>query len=588
MKISKIYSNKQFKNVEFNNDFNVVIGRITDKSKHEKDTHNLGKTLLISVIDFLLLGGFDKNRHFLGEDIFKGQIFFCEIELNNGKYLLIKRSVDNPTRISFKLNDYKLEGFQQNINWDEKDLPFDKARNKLNEYLGFDVLPWPYRKTITYFLRSQQDYLDVFKLNKFKLGKDKDWKPMVFDLLGFDGDIIKKKADLEERQAKLDYNISILKKEAKIDTSEKDKIQGLLEIKKDEKENTESKIDKFNFFEKDQSINHQLVEDIDSRIQILNTQRYNISFEIKKIEKSLSTSADEIDLNELKEIYDEVKIYFPSELLKNYEQLINFNKSITQERRKYLRENLDELKKDFNEIDEELEILETKKVELLDYLTDMDSYTKFKETQKSLSKLEAEIIRLEEKLVLIDRASEIEGEIQEIQHSLEEKTKEIKSQIDLRKHTEIRRIFNNIISSVLSAQAVISISQNKQGNVEFNANIQNPQSGEITAEDFGTSYRKLLCMAFDLSILIHYSRNSFFRFVYHDGALEALDDRKKIKFLETVKKICKDYNLQYILTLIDSDLPKNEKNEVIQFPPDEICLELDDKDDSGKLFGISF
>ena len=35
MKLSKIYSNKQFKNIEFNNDFNVVIGRITDKSKHD-------------------------------------------------------------------------------------------------------------------------------------------------------------------------------------------------------------------------------------------------------------------------------------------------------------------------------------------------------------------------------------------------------------------------------------------------------------------------------------------------------------------------------------------------------------------------
>jgi uncharacterized protein YydD (DUF2326 family) len=590
MKISKIYSNGKlpFKNIEFNNDFNVIIGRITDRSNREKDTHGLGKTRLIYVIEFLLLDGINKNTHFLGNDIFKGLIFFCEIELNNGKYLLIKRSVDNPTRIFFKLNDYKLKEFQQNIKWDEENLPLEKARKKLNEYLGFDVLPnWTYRKTITYFLRSQQDYLDVFKLNKFK-GKDKDWKPMVFDLLGFDGNIIKEKAELEERQEELYKEISILKREAKIDTSEKDKIQGLLEIRKDEQENIESKIDKFNFFEKDKSVNYQLVDKIDNTIQILNTQRYNITFEIKKIEKSILSSADEIDLDELKEIYDEVKIYFPSGLLKNYEQLINFNRSITQERKKYLKENLDELKKDLNKINEELDTLETKKEELLNYLTGMDSYAKFKENQKSLSRLEAEIINLKEKLVLIDRASEIESEIQEIQHSLEEKTKEIKSQIDLRKHTEIRKIFNSIISSVLNVPAVISISQNKQGNVEFNANIQNPQSGEITAEDSGTSYRKLLCMAFDLSILIHYSRNSFFRFVYHDGALEALDDRKKIKFLDTVKKICKDYNIQYILTLIDSDLPKNEKNEVIPFSPDEICLEFHDKDDSGKLFGISF
>jgi hypothetical protein len=44
---------------------------------------------------------------------------------------------------------------------------------------------------------------------------------------------------------------------------------------------------------------------------------------------------------------------------------------------------------------------------------------------------------------------------------------------------------------VLNVPAIISISQNRQGNVEFNANIQNPQSSEITAEDLGTTYRKL-------------------------------------------------------------------------------------------------
>jgi len=588
MKLSKIYSNKQFKNIEFNNNFNVIIGKITDKSKHEKDTHNLGKTLLISIIDFLLLKSVDKKKYFLGKDIFKGQIFYCEIRLNNDKYLIIKRAVDNPTRISFRLNNFKLEEFEQNINWDVENLPLEKAKKKLDEYLSFSVLPnWSYRKTITYFLRSQQDYQEVFKLNKFK-GKDKDWKPMVFDLLGFDGNILKEKADMEEKQEELSKQISILKKEAKIDTSEKDKIQGLLEIKKDDKENTETKIDKFNFFEKDKAINQQIIDEFDAKIQILNTQRYNITYEIEKIEKSISSSLDEIDLDELKQIYEEVKIYFPVELAKSYEELIDFNRSISLERKKYLRENLDEAKKDLYEIDNELKSLELKKEGLLDYLIDRDSYTKFKENQKSLSKLEAEIINLEEKLSLIDKASEIENEIQKIQHSLEEKTKEIKNQIDLRKHTEIRKTFNNIISSVLNVPALISISQNKQGNVEFNANIQNPQNLEITAEDFGTTYRKLLCMAFDLSILIHYANDSFFKFAYHDGALEGLDDRKKVKFLETVRKICKDYDLQYIFTLIDSDLPKNEKNEIIQFPIEEICLELHDKDDSGKLFGVSF
>ena len=77
MKISKIYSNKQFTNIEFNEDFNVIVGKIFDKSKKEKDTHNLGKTALIFVIDFLLLKEFDRTKQntFWAKMFLKGRYF---------------------------------------------------------------------------------------------------------------------------------------------------------------------------------------------------------------------------------------------------------------------------------------------------------------------------------------------------------------------------------------------------------------------------------------------------------------------------------------------------------------------------------
>ena len=210
MKISKIYSNKNFKNIEFRDNFNAVIAFIASDKK--KDTHNLGKTSLLHVIDFLLLSKIDKKKDKLfGNNLFIGQVFYGEFKLNNGHYLLIKRSVDLPTKISFKLLNNKLNGFITNIDWDIEDLSFDKAKDKLNEYLGFDVLEkWNYRKSITYFLRSQQDYLDVFKLNKFK-GKHKDWKPFVFELLGFNGDLIKEKLELITRIFNENNEVKIVK-----------------------------------------------------------------------------------------------------------------------------------------------------------------------------------------------------------------------------------------------------------------------------------------------------------------------------------------------------------------------------------------
>ena len=95
-------------------------------------------------------------------------------------------------------------------------------------------------------------------------------------------------------------------------------------------------------------------------------------------------------------------------------------------------------------------------------------------------------------------------------------------------------------------------------------------------------------MALDLSILIYYANSSFYRFAYHYGALEALDDRKKIIFLNFIRKICKEHKLQYILTLIDSDLPRDKTGRILHFSESEVCLKLHDRDDSGRLFKKSF
>ena len=580
MKLSKIYSNKNFKNIEFNDKFNAAIAFI--ESKEKKDTHNLGKTTLLRVIDFLLLAKINKSNDKLFEnDFFIGQTFYGEFKLNDGKYLLIKRSVDLPTKISFKLLDNKIEGFVTNIIWDIEDLTFVKAREKLDEYLGFNVLvKWNYRKSITYFLRSQQDYLDVFKLNKFK-GKHKDWKPFVFELLGFNGDLIKEKLEIEEDIDELDKKLQVLKDEAQIDSSEKDRLEGLLEIKQNELSNIEKLIDVFNFYGEDLETDTIIVEQIDNRIQALNSERYRISFEIDKIKKSLSNVIDDVDLKEVDILFEELNTFFPKELKKKYEDLIRFQKTITLERKNYLSENLDNLINEFKETNEELRVLEEKKSSLLELLIQGDSYQKFKEYQKKLTHIEVEIELIKNKLKAIDNSLLIEKEIEQKEELIKIKKELLKQALRERKHSNINKIFNSIIKEILDTNALISLKLNKQGNVDFSADYQNPNDLIKTSEAQGTTYKKLLCVAFDLSLLINYSDKSFYKFVYHDGVLEGLDDRIKSRYINLVKNICVKYELQYILTLIDSDLPQNNKDIILQ---EDICLELNDKDDNGKLF----
>lgn len=583
MKISKIYSNKNFKNIEFNEKFNAIVAFI--ESNKKEDTHNLGKTSLIRVIDFLLLSSFEKNTDkLLGNKIFIGQEFYGELKLNNGKYLIIKRSINTPTKISFKLNISKLDNFQLDIDWDEE-LPLKKAKTRLNEYLDFNILPnWDYRKSITYFLRSQQDYLDVFKLNKFK-GKDKDWIPFVFDLLGFNGNLILNKLEVEIEIKTLKERLQTLKSEAQIDTSEKDRLEGLLEIKKNELSEIKNQIDKFNFFKEDIQTNKELVEEIDVKLQAFNTDRYRISYEINKIELSLSDINDDVDDKAINSLFEEVNLYYPQQLKKEYNDLINFQKSLTIERKKYLLETLTELKTEYTDLNLNIKEIEYQKGDLLSLLTQKDSYYKFKEYQKKVIGLEVEVERIKDKIKAIDSSLIIENDITEKKESITNYILILKEALSERKHSSINKIFNSIIKEIIDTNALISLKLNNQGNVEFNADYQNKIDLLKTSESQGTTYKKLLCVAFDLSLLVNFSDKSFYKFVYHDGVLEGLDDRIKIRYIKLVKEFCEKYDLQYIVTLIDSDLPKDMPNLI---EDNDICLRLNDKDNSGKLFLNSF
>jgi len=586
MKLSKIYSDKNFKNIEFSQGFNVVIAEIKDKSQ-KKDTHGLGKTSLIDVINFILLGRFVKDKHILGKPLFENQFFYGEILLNSGKYLTIKRGTDKPTKISFKLANATVENFTPPVTYDEEELSFDKAREYLNSMLNFNILPnWGYRKSVTYYLRSQNDYTDEFKLNKYQ-GKHRDWKPFVFDLLGGDGKLIIEKADTEEEIEGFKNNIATLKQEANIDIEERDKLVGLIDIKTEEKNNLSTQIDKFNFYTHEKSLNEELVFDIETKIQALSSQRYNRSYEIEKIDKSLASQHAEISMSDLERLFKEAQIFFEGQIKKEYSELIEFNESISAERTTYLQETLHNCHAELVDIEKNLSSLEKEKEDVLSYLTDKDTYTKFKAYQKELSKAEAEIDRMTEKLGLIDKSSEYSEKIEANEEKLKSLVKQIHDEISKRHHAQINRIFNGIISEVLNTNALISLKQNKEGNVEFSANYQNPEDSIETSEGRGNTYKRLLCMAFDLAILIYYSKESFYRFVYHDGALEGLDKRKRHALIEVAKKICAENGLQYIMTLIDSDLPSVE-GKPLQFSEGEICLQLHDKDDSGKLFLNSF
>lgn len=589
MKLKQLYSNSNtFHDVKFNDGLNVVLGKVYHKYDKLKDSHNLGKSTLIDVLDFMLLKDIDKDHIFKKfHKVFQHHVFYLEVQLNSGSFLTIKRSVAESNKVSFKENPAS-STCNNNTVWDLSNISRSKAEEWLNAKLAFDVLTdWKYRKTVSFFLRTQRDYQHVFQLGKFQNGKHKDWKPVVFELIGYNSQCLKDKYELDQEIKDLKRTEQDINKEMAVHASDFDKIKGMLELKKAERDEMKERVDAFNFYAEERSLNKNLVEDIEKRISELNSREYALSYDLERTKASIKNIPD-FNIEQLKKLYEEVNIYFPDAITHGYEELVDFNKKVTEERNKYLKEQSVAIDNELHSVRKQLEQLNKERNEALSVLQDKDTFRKFKGYQMKLAALEGDISRLELELHNIDAVANLNEKADAFKLEQKEVSKKIAAQLkatDNEVAVQIKRIFNEIFQTVFGASALLYVKPNKSGNVEFMADVAETIDSDATAEGLGNTYLKMLCASFDIALLASYSSNSFFRFVYHDGILEGLDNRKKELFITLVRSFCKRYNIQYIFSSIEDDIPSDILKD---FTAEEKCLELNDKDDSGKLFGFSF
>jgi len=171
---------------------------------------------------------------------------------------------------------------------------------------------------------------------------------------------------------------------------------------------------------------------------------------------------------------------------------------------------------------------------------------------------------------------------------LERKREKLKDEItdniseSNKRYQNIRLYFSDIIKRILDKNAVISTSVNEKGNIEYSAEIIN-ESGQETNEASGKTYKKLLCIAFDMAVLREYINEDFIHFVYHEDIFDSLDDRKKENLIAIMREYS-EYGIQQIATMIDSSLPIDQKGNRYRFEEYEIVKILHDDGTDGRLF----
>jgi uncharacterized protein YydD (DUF2326 family) len=586
--IIRLYSNhKEFEEISFHSGLNVILGEIRLKKDRDKDTHNLGKSTLCQILDFCLLKPRkNKSFPFKYDGLLHDYVFYLEMQLADGRYLTIRRGVASASKIWLHTtNECGIDARDlDDKDWTHSCLPFDRAKILVDGLLDYGSLqPWSYRKVLGYLFRGQLDFGDVFRPTIFR-GKDKDWKPFLLHIMGFDFEIFNRRYELEAEIEQLKEREHMLVGQLPEGNDDSGELDALLAIKQREVDDLQAFLDDFRLEPHDQKAVNELVEHIDAHIGELNDRRYDLRHSIAQIEKSLNKERLLFSTREAKSLFEEAGILFEGQIEHSFDQLLAFNADITEERRSYLMDDLREAREELKQVEEELTQLDIRRAKLLDQLGTRDVVVKYKAATNGLVERRTELESIRQRRECVRDLQHVRRQIASKKSELATCDAEIHDEIDRVSDVQstglfahLRSEFDDIVYKVISQHGMLSVSANAEGHAEFKAEISDIR-GMSTSQDEGVTYKKLLCVAFDLALLLAHEAKGFPDFVYHDDAFGGLDNRKK-ENLRDIMRSCANRGVQQIVTAIDSELPTPDF-----FEAGEITLRLHDDGNDGRLF----
>lgn len=290
----------------------------------------------------------------------------------------------------------------------------------------------------------------------------------------------------------------------------------------------------------------------------------------------------------MKRVFSEAQITFPDQLARDYTDLVEFNRRILTERRTHLLSRAEKLRNEIARLEESNTASSEKRRSILQILGGTDSLKKFKDLQRQLDNDRTNLALMEEKASRLKAIRDLNDDLRRTKAQCDELTVAIEklvSDSSLR-FSEIQKTFSHIVKEVLHRSAVLYVRQNDSGNLDFHAEFTDTDTDDPTQERRGTSFRQVLCIAFDLAVLTNYAREPFFHFVYHDGGLERLESKRKLALLQVIRHTCEEYGIQYLISTLDEDLPIAEDTSGLCPKFEEIVLELHDGGDDGRLFKV--
>jgi uncharacterized protein YydD (DUF2326 family) len=571
-----------FKTIQFKPGFNLILAERTSKSKDKDSRNALGKSLLIEIIHFCLGSEIKKNVA-LGVPELKDWTFTLEMTLRGKKYSISRNTKDysrvfiNGDFSRWPIKPETGEGsakyYLRNKDWKTIlgyllfDLPVELLEKKYTP---------TFRSLFSYFCRrGLGGYEDPFK----HYSQQKEWDIQVNNayLLSLNWEYAGEWQQFKDQERTL----TELKKAAK---------QGLLKdfvgtvgefeaIRVNLKEQIQMGEENLRSFKVHPQY-HEIERDIDQLTEQIHNlvNENNIANQILNRYNENIKEEKEAPVENIKTVFKQAGVIFPEKVIKRLNDVVNFSKQISKNRKAYLVTEIDSLKREIKKREEEIEVLSNKRAKNMLILS----------THGALD----EHMRLQEKHTdLINQLKDVEGRIRNLR-KFEEGRSALKiarehlllhARRDLQDREKQKSIaskyFNAHSEFLYSEPGILSVDLVDKG---YRFNVDMKRSGS-----HGIEHMKGFC--YDLSLIKIWSkRKDMPGFFIHDSIIyDGVDERQIAKALELAKTEAEKYGFQYICTMNSDMIPEKDLSDDFDIGK-YVVIKFTDATKDGGLLGIRF
>lgn len=568
LKSLKISSpNEKIRDINFHNGLNLIVDNTPSKDNKIQTGNNVGKTTVLKLVD-VCFGANPKIVYQDTEDKNKEYVTVRDYlkEKNVNVSLELIDSFEIPaTIISIERNFLQRTKAVRMVNG-EQILDKDFENTLLNLFFPGVVYNKPsFRQIISHNNRYTDDKIQYTLKTLDKYTKESEYETLNLFLLGCDV------SNGEQRQ--------LLIEKIKQEESYKNRIENGMSLPtyKSALEQILSNIEALNRKKDDFGINADFERDLDLldeiryKINSVSSEISTLNIRRELIEESVAgfqSESSNIDIKELKKLYEEVKVNI-SELHKTFGELVSYHNKMIQEKIKFISSELPILKSNIAAKQAELSDLLRQESEYTSKIAKYDSFETLEDIIEDLNtahQQQGEYETIIKQLSDIDEnLSDYNAELKTISDGLF--SDNFKSDLDARIE-RFNKFFSAVSKELYGESYFLSVDiQESKGKkfYKFSAYNMNLSSGKKQGE--------ILC--FDIAYILYARQEN----IPHLDFL--LNDKKELLHgnqLEKVAAFVSKNNIQLVLTILKDKLPQSlvtDENVILELSQDDKLFRIE-------------